>query len=261
MQLYLSLSGDQTILPFSYQSLVHGAIYHALAGDADFAARLHNARPGEAGRAFKGFHFSPLTGPYTVLNGKLLFHETLRLEIRSIDPHFIQALAKAWPVGGSVLLGDQRVRVTACEIRDRHVTEPEIDISMLSPVAVYQTLDTGKTVFFAPDEPRFYEAVTRNAERKWHTFAGEAPFDFSITPLFSGLPKRVFTVFKKTYITGWKGEYRLRGDPAVLDMLYQVGLGVKNSEGFGMFRTVFSAHNKNKPMRGTAIRKSFAKQA
>lgn len=244
MQMHLTLSGSQTILPLSYQTLVHGAIYHALTKESGYGSQLHNTQPGADHRTFKGFCFGALTGPYTIMNGKIMFHNQIQLDIRSIDPYFILSLASAWPVGSDIRLADQQLRIVSGEITDTHITQRQINVSMLSPVAVYRTLDNGKTEFYAPDDPRFYTALVHNAQRKWQTFYDDDSFDFSITPLFSGLPKRVFTVFKKTYITGWKGEYRLRGDPAVLDMLYQVGLGVKNSEGFGMFRTNFSARNR-----------------
>ena len=38
------------------------------------------------------------------------------------------------------------------------------------------------------------------------------------------------------YLTGWEGDFLLDGDPETLCLLYQTGLGDRNSQGFGMFR-------------------------
>ena len=86
-----------------------------------------------------------------------------------------------------------------------------------------------------PNAPRFYEALVNNARKKWRFYRGEAPFELTVEPRFHGLPTKEFSTFKRTFITGWYGDYRLEGTPEVLDMLYQTGLGAKNSEGFGMF--------------------------
>jgi CRISPR-associated endoribonuclease Cas6 len=43
------------------------------------------------------------------------------------------------------------------------------------------------------------------------------------------------TRYKDFYMSGWNGDYILRGKRKYLDFLYQVGLGGKNAQGFGMF--------------------------
>ena len=46
------------------------------------------------------------------------------------------------------------------------------------------------------------------------------------------------TKYKGFYITGWCGEYVLKGERKYLDFLYQTGIGSKNAQGFGMFDIV-----------------------
>ena len=43
------------------------------------------------------------------------------------------------------------------------------------------------------------------------------------------------TRFKTTFITAWHGRFVLEAPPRVLELLYDTGLGSKNSQGFGMF--------------------------
>lgn len=46
--------------------------------------------------------------------------------------------------------------------------------------------------------------------------------------------KKMVTKYQGHYIIAWYGEYILSGKRKYLDFLYQVGIGAKNSQGFGM---------------------------
>ena len=100
---------------------------------------------------------------------------------------------------------------------------------------------TGHTVFFSPDDPRFCQAMESNARRKYQVLLHETPQDvpISVRPCFKRMPRKLMTSFRHTYITGWFGQYELHSDRAeMLDLLYQVGIGAKSSQGFGMFNVV-----------------------
>ena len=128
------------------------------------------------------------------------------------------------------------MEVTSVQVSDRHIESERIQIRMLTPITVYHTDGQNQTEFYHPDEEAFYDGITRNAMRKYLFHTGAAYTEsFCIAPLFKGLPKRMFTVYKGSYITAWYGQYALSGSPKMLDVLYQVGIGGKNSQGFGMF--------------------------
>ncbi|MDN5332516.1 MAG: CRISPR-associated endoribonuclease Cas6 [Tepidanaerobacteraceae bacterium] len=42
-------------------------------------------------------------------------------------------------------------------------------------------------------------------------------------------------IYKDVIIKGWMGVYILKGDPVLLKIAYDAGLGSKNSQGFGCF--------------------------
>ena len=114
-----------------------------------------------------------------------------------------------------------------------------VEIGMLSPVTVYQTLADKKTDYAAPDEERFYELLRQNARSKWALISDQPfPEDFSVTPLSVTQKDKVVTSFKGTRITAWMGSYYLTGPQTLLDLLYQIGLGAKSSQGFGMFQVL-----------------------
>ena len=236
MQLHLTLAKSSLAVPINYRPLVHGAIYRALGADQQFSTILHdnNAQNGTA-RAYKGFTFSPLSGVYTRADTVLWFQNQASLEIRAWDEALIRLLHQSLLARGALTLGAEELALTRCEITDTHVDAARAPIRMLSPVVAYITEESGRTVFFQPDEERFYASLIHNAERKCLRFLPGVPFDLRIRSLNPGLPRKQFSRFKKTYINAWFGQYLLEGAPQIIDLMYQIGLGAKNSQGFGMF--------------------------
>ena len=101
-----------------------------------------------------------------------------------------------------------------------------------SPVAVYRTEPDGKTTFFAPDQPEFVPYLIANYENKYRAIIGGEPEHVTIQPLEP--QRRIVTRFKEKWITCYKGKYALTGSSKALEFIYNTGLGVKNSAGFGM---------------------------
>lgn len=236
MQLHLSLAASSFALPINYRPLVHGLIYRAMADDPDYSAKLHCLNPEDAkSRAYKGFTFSPIQGSYTIDGDTIWFLNKASLEIRSVDPALVHLLYRHFSQKGSVLLGTETIAISSCQITDMHLHTEKAVIRMISPAVAYVTKDRQHTVYFQPDDEQFYAALIRNAERKNAAFQPHIPFRLSIRSLNDGLPRKQFSRFKKTYITAWFGRYLLEGTPEVIDLLYQTGLGAKNSEGFGLF--------------------------
>lgn len=232
MQLQITLKSRRESLPISYQALIHGWIYHMLQENEQMTG-IHDLA--NQSRVYKGFTFGRLNGSYTVQERRITFADSVRLEIRSIHEELIRTLSEGMRGRQQVRLGSATFDILSVKEEDVHLHAERVEIIMCSPVVAYITEAQKKTVYLSPDDPRFFGALIRNAERKWRQFFGDAPFALTIKPCFEHLPPKVFTHFKQTYITGWTGRYLLEGTPEVIDMLYQVGVGAKNSEGFGMF--------------------------
>lgn len=78
--------------------------------------------------------------------------------------------------------------------------------------------------------------VNDNFYRKYQAYYGVVPCSSISMELHGdGIPKKMVTRYKNSYITAWYGTYCLKGERKYLDFLYQTGLGAKNSQGFGMF--------------------------
>ncbi len=234
MQLILTLAADPFVLPINYRRLIQGLIYAGLSGDPEYSAAVHDLKIGGA-RPFKGFTFSPLTGRYSVEDDLIRFTGDVRLEIRSFLPKTIAILYHYFMSAGQVALGNRAVAVTGCLLRDRRITGEEITVRSLSPIVSYRTEEDRFVTFHTPEEDVFYRALELNAKRKAGRFQLPVDFDLHIEPVPGAPVKKQIAYFKKSLIVGWFCSLRLTGNPLILDMLYQTGLGSKNSEGFGLF--------------------------
>ena len=76
----------------------------------------------------------------------------------------------------------------------------------------------------------------RELEEKLAACRSTADPSVTLRPMGTRLPRKRVTQFKGIYLTGWEGDFLLDGDPETLCLLYQTGLGDRNSQGFGMFR-------------------------
>jgi CRISPR-associated endoribonuclease Cas6 len=236
MQLFLTLAAPEIVLPLAYRHILQSMLYQALAADPAYSQALH-ASESDSGRPFKLYTFSQLQGNYTVRDRHICFTDRVQLEIRSTDDSLILRWLHALTVGTQHRLGCNTVTVTHCTVENRVISDSEVSIRTCSPIVAYLTHKDGKTEFFSPAEDLFYSLTTANAQRKWKKCFGTAPPALSIRPRSSGFCKQV-TMYKTTRITAWDGSFVLKSTPEMLTMLYNLGLGTKSSQGFGMFSCI-----------------------
>lgn len=235
MQLHLTLSGENIRLPIATAHTVQGFIYNALKGDSRYQHDLHENGSTFDDRTFKLFTFGELRGSYTVENKEIIYRDRVSFEIRSVDPYMLQLLYGYFTNSQALRLGDNTVVADKISLEDNVIFDSEITIKTLSPITVYTTVDN-HTVYFTPEDHRFYESIISNARRKWSShFGTDDGFSLEIAPVEGTRFIKRATAFKQTFITAWHGTFSLRGNPQTLNFLYHTGLGTKNSQGFGMF--------------------------
>lgn len=185
------------------------------------------------------FQFSHLNGPFSVRDRQIMFQNYVSWEVRSIDSRIIQTLAQGIREEGVSYL-DQKADEVELEIRDDEIESNSIHIRMKTPICLFSTdKETGKTYFYAPNEAAFKEQLVENFIRKYHAFTGVyAENGVSIEPLNVQPSDKFVTKYKGFILSGWKGEYQLTGNRKYLNFLYQVGLGARNAQGFGMFDVI-----------------------
>lgn len=244
MQIVITFQKEQLQLPIATFSVVQGLLYRAMAEDPRYSQQIHETGKQAEGRQFKLFNFSELKGSYRIEGHTIVFLSQAQLTVRSIDAYLIQLLFSYFNTHPTVMLADQQVQVGSVILSDPHIYESEICVHTLSPITVYRTEADGHTTYFSPDDPEFYNAILINARRKWLSFYGDdSAFSLEIAPVAGMRAKKCATRFKQTFITGWHGKFLLKAPPQVLNFMYQIGLGSKNSQGFGMFALSPSIHD------------------
>ena len=119
---------------------------------------------------------------------------------------------------------------------DHYLFTSPLPVRMVSPLTLHKSHSDGKTLFLSPDDDAFAAQLAANTAHK--LAACHCTADPSITLCAAGtrLPHKRVTQFKGIYLTGWEGDFLLEGASETLCLLYQTGLGDRNSQGFGMFR-------------------------
>lgn len=246
MRLTITLRGldGAVTLPLHYQHYLQGLLYRSLS-DESFAYFLHERGFRKEKRSFKLFTFSRLFGEHHVqYDAKTItFVDSIQWYIGTVLPELTQQLGEYLLLQPYVQIADQRVIVERVEVEKRNIQQREIEVDMLSPMTVYSTYETvdgkKKTQFFDPSDEVFPHLIERNFHNKYEAYYGVPPSErLMIEPVDVRKNDRVVTSFKGFYITAWKGRYKLISSPENLTFLYRVGIGGRNSQGFGMFRMI-----------------------
>lgn len=235
MQLYLTFEAKETVcLPLNYNHAVQSALYRKL-GEVDAGDQWHNGGFGE--KNFKGYTFGRLRGEHYVKGKEIFFTRKISLEVRSSAFDFIDSLQRSLEREPFLLLGGQRVSLCDVRLSNKHICGETAEFVTDSPVAVYKTQEeTGKTVFYSPEDEEFCTALKSNFEKKYLAVMGETPPKIEIRPI--GTHKKVVTKYKSTWITAYDGKYRIFAQGKGLEFIYNSGLGSKNSQGFGMLNVL-----------------------
>jgi len=230
----------------NYQQILQGFIYNTL-NDRDFAHFLHSKGYSKGNRTFKLFTFSRLSGSYYIdrRNKKIIFENEIDWQISSILPQFIQDLGQSLLTSSDLQLHGQRITIEELKYSQPKMNEDRCQISMLSPITIYSTYEkeNGKkiTQYFGPHDAVFSHLIEENLKKKYKAYYGEVNEDeeFKIRPVRVSRKDKVITRFKGFIINAWGGTYEIQGSPEMINFAQSVGIGGKNSQGFGMFETVY----------------------
>lgn len=249
MRLTITLEPMNTIsLPINYGYLLSSLIYNNLPHNSRF---IHDTGFLYEKRKFKLFTFSRLRGVYSLKNkGEISFNDKFDFVFSTAVDDLANDFAKSIIGNESLRLGTADLKVSSIYVHDEPIFKEEIILRAISPITIYSTLSTPegkkKTYYFSPYEPEFSSLIDKNLRKKYLALRKKENHGKSVELIPIGRQREVITNFKETIIKGWLGFYRMRGDPELLKLAYDAGIGGKNSEGFGCFELISEAENVNR---------------
>ena len=224
-------------VPLACQQMLQALIYHLLASDPAFSDHLHNQGESFHNRTYKLFTFGRLRGNRTLEGKQLSFEGETTLEIRALDAALLQRVERELKLREVVLLNGQPLLVRNTAITLRTFIRPAVTAHMVTPLCVVRKTDeAGAIQCLTPQDEAFFPLLQTNYEHKWAAaYPGRDAPPLSIRAEESAEWRKCVTAIKGSYLTAWYGKLELSGAVEALQMLYDVGLGVKNAAGFGMF--------------------------
>lgn len=232
------------ILPLSYHHLIQAFIYQNI-GNIQIRGELHDTGYQVGKRKIKFFTFSRLKGRfeldknlkkikfYQSVSFKLSFYSDSKYDILS---DIISNILK----NNNLYLGENRVDVRAIIPQNYHFSKNEYFIRMISPILLYKTeKENSKYIrkYASPWDPEFRSLLIQNIKTKVKATGREYNIDdFSLTPLNPPNVKDGKIIgYKDIKVMAYFGAFKLKGDRDLLKLLYEIGIGSGNSEGFGCF--------------------------
>jgi len=237
----INLRGDRELeLPKSYNHILQAFFYRNM--DPVLSRFLHDIGFPYGKRRFKLFTFSKVIGKLSSKNrkkGLLFFEPDVTLYFSSPLMDIVSSSIRTFLRKESLLLGRNRLSVSSIELVKPDV-DREITVRCLSPITVYKTPEGGKRFcYLNPWQEEFYELIKRNLAKKYeivYSKSYKGGFEIEPVKVVEGYRKKV--IYRGTLIEAWEGYFRLRGDPEMLKLALEAGLGSKNPQGFGMVERV-----------------------
>ncbi len=249
MRIKIGLDGtEKIVLPVGFNKYLQALIYTHL--DKTDANWLHEQGFIFKKRHFRLFVFSSILekGVFDKETKTFTFPQKISFYLASPVDWIIEQVATNLIKTKEVNLGPYKLQVLSIGvIKPEKITTDNIKIKAITPIEVHSTFTKpdGKKIthYYTPYEKEFSELINENLKKKWEVFYKHpCPFELSITPLFEGNRNERIVYFgtgkNKTIIKGWKGYFDLKGAPPLLQFALDVGLGNRNSQGFGMIEVI-----------------------
>lgn len=243
MQINIKFKCDKLELPIHYNHMIQGFIYNNLS-NKDFREFLHEEGFKENNRRFKLFTFSRLIGKFEINKSKktITFFDTFNLVVCSIVDDFVNDFVKTCLLSEKLHLNNQNINVVGVETSKEMNIEQNIKVATLSPIVTYSTVSIEgkkKTIYHSPEDNIFKKHIRENLIKKSKAI-GEKLDDehFEINVLEKNRLKESPTYFKNIYIKGYSGIFEIKGNPRLISIALNCGIGAKNSQGFGCLKLI-----------------------
>ena len=237
MKLKITLSADNPIvLPLHYNYILQSFIYNNL--DDIYSLFFHDYGFPYGKRYFKLLTFSTLFGRKRVIKGakRIIFFPPIHFYFSSILEEAISSHAKVLLNKKSLKLGQNEVFLKSVQSIKEEVKGSKITVKTLSPITIHSTGEDKKTVYYNPQQEKFYQLLEENLRKKCKVISIKGDLEsIKISPAKGSFFKKAVVLYKNGFIIeAWKGKFTIEAEPQVIEVALKAGLGDRNSQGFGM---------------------------
>ena len=238
-------------IPISYQYELSAWIYRVIAkSDSLYAAWLHNNGFSNLNKRFKLFTYSNLSPQCKVVGDRMFVQDTMSLLLTFLPEKSTEEFIKGVFADNTFTLGDKKSKVQFQVENIEVLPQPSLNnhqqniFETLSPVVVSTKRNDGTIEYVSPEKEGYDAMLLNNLKEKYTAFYGK-PFhgdERFVFELLSPAKSRLITIKANTSamtrVKGFLYQFRLEVDETLMNLMYEAGLGEKNSMGFGMVREV-----------------------
>ena len=247
LQLHINKQRHGDTLPFNYQYECSAVIYKIMArSDAAFAAWLHDNGFQSDRKQFKLFTYSRLHIPQYQVKGNnmKILSDTIEWYISFLPEISTQQFIQGIFSEQTFELGNKFNKIQ-CTVNSVEVVPPPhftdtMRFNTLSPACVVLKHSDKSEEYIAPDRPEAARLILQNLLDKYRALNGtEYPAEnihFTLKTLT--IPKPVLITIKagtpeESRIRGFMGQLEISAPEPLMKIMYDGGIGSKNSMGFG----------------------------
>lgn len=239
MRLEIILKGKNNFkVPFNYNHILSSIIYNKIA-DLDFATELHTSK------SFKFFTFSQIHIPKRkiVKDGILAKDGVISFYISSPNDFLIKSLVDGFLEDLEINFQNQKLKIQKIEALRTPDFSTKNEFETLSPIIVRtkKEVDGKLKIWDLAPSDKFFNSLENNLIKKYLKFNNITETNKKIK-IYSdmnfvkrkriSIPKGDNTTHHRAYMM----DLILEGDADLIEFAYDVGIGEKNSMGFGMIK-------------------------
>lgn len=239
MRLEIILKGKNNFkVPFNYNHILSAIIYNKIS-DLNFANELHSSK------SFKFFTFSQIYIPKRriVKDGIIAKDGVISFYISSPNDFLIKSLVDGFLEDLEISFQNQKLTIQKIEALKTPEFSSKSEFKTLAPIIVRtkKEIDGELKIWDLAPSDKFFKSLKNNLIKKYIKFNNLTKTDKKIN-IYSDMNfvKRKRISINKgnatTHHRAYMMDLILEGDLDLIEFAYDVGIGEKNSMGFGMIK-------------------------
>lgn len=241
MRLKINLKSENNFkVPFNYNHILSSIIYNKIA-DLDLANKIHDSN------SFKFFNFSQINikKRKLVKDGIIARDGRISFYLSSPDDLLVKNLVSGFVDDLEINFKNDKLIVEKIEALKTPDFREISEFKTLSPINIRDSKEIDgkvKRIDLAPSD-KFFKGIENNLIKKYCIFNNIENTDKKISAYseMAHVKRKRITIPKgpnTTYHRAYMMDLILEGDTDLINFAYDVGVGEKNSMGFGMLRYI-----------------------